>query len=196
MFFFFIFFFPSLVFNRNSFHPICSYHFGFNCVIFLGGPTLANCSSLRTTSTGTEGIIIFECHRFHKFSNFTPQKIYFHFLSPILWLSPLAPYCGAAEATSLGFVCFVVINPHVLSANRVDCRLFCFINSPYPRYYLFFISRYHNLHQPRSHHKSYIRHRPGHASCTDTEPHTNRRDCPRQGREPYKPQGAPSSSSN
>ena len=27
--------------------------------------------------------------------------------------------CGAAEATGLGFVCFVVINPCVLSANRV-----------------------------------------------------------------------------
>ena len=30
--------------------------------------------------------------------------------------------CGAAEATGLGFVCFVVINPCVLSANRVDLR--------------------------------------------------------------------------
>ena len=28
--------------------------------------------------------------------------------------------CGAAEATGLGFVCFGVINPRVLSANRVD----------------------------------------------------------------------------
>ena len=28
--------------------------------------------------------------------------------------------CGAAEATGLGFVCFVVINPRMLSANRVD----------------------------------------------------------------------------
>ena len=27
--------------------------------------------------------------------------------------------CGAAEATGLGFVCFVVINPCVLSANKV-----------------------------------------------------------------------------
>ena len=37
---------------------------------------------------------------------------------------------GAAEATGLGFVCFfVVINPCVLSANRVDFGLFfCFIN--------------------------------------------------------------------
>ena len=41
--------------------------------------------------------------------------------------------CGAAEATGLGFVCFVVINPCVLSANRVDFGLFCFINFPiYP----------------------------------------------------------------
>ena len=36
--------------------------------------------------------------------------------------------CGAAEATGLGFVCFVVINPRVLSANRVDFGLSCFIN--------------------------------------------------------------------
>ena len=28
--------------------------------------------------------------------------------------------CGAAEATGLGFICFVVINPRVLSANIVD----------------------------------------------------------------------------
>ena len=32
--------------------------------------------------------------------------------------------CGAAEATGLCFVCFVVINPRVLSANRVDFGLF------------------------------------------------------------------------
>ena len=36
--------------------------------------------------------------------------------------------CGAAEAT--GFVCFVVINPCVLSANRVDLGFFYFINFP------------------------------------------------------------------
>ena len=37
--------------------------------------------------------------------------------------------CGAAEATGLGCVYFVVIKPRVLSANRVDFRLFfCFIN--------------------------------------------------------------------
>ena len=32
--------------------------------------------------------------------------------------------CGAAEATGLGVVCFVVINLRVLSANRVDSGLF------------------------------------------------------------------------
>ena len=35
--------------------------------------------------------------------------------------------CGAAEATGLSFVCFVVSNPCVFSANRVF-GLFCFIN--------------------------------------------------------------------
>ena len=34
--------------------------------------------------------------------------------------------CGAAEATGLGFVCFVVLNPRVLSANRVDFGLCLF----------------------------------------------------------------------
>ena len=38
--------------------------------------------------------------------------------------------CGAAEATGLGFVCFVVINLHVLSANRIDFGLFFFIYFP------------------------------------------------------------------
>mgnify|MGYP003571713265 CR=1 FL=1 len=38
--------------------------------------------------------------------------------------------CGSAtEATGLGSVCFVVINPRALSANRV-IRAFCFINVP------------------------------------------------------------------
>ena len=37
---------------------------------------------------------------------------------------------GAAEATGLGFFCFVVINPCVLAANRVDFGFFCFINFP------------------------------------------------------------------
>ena len=31
---------------------------------------------------------------------------------------------GAAEVTGLGFVCFVVINPRVLSSNKVDFDLF------------------------------------------------------------------------
>ena len=39
-------------------------------------------------------------------------------------------YIHAAEATGLGFVCFVVINPRVLSANRVDLGFFSFINFP------------------------------------------------------------------
>ena len=34
--------------------------------------------------------------------------------------------CSATEATGLGFVCFVVINPLVLSANRVDFGLVLF----------------------------------------------------------------------
>ena len=43
--------------------------------------------------------------------------------------------CGAAEATGLGFVCFVVINPRVLSANS-DLGFFfiCFINIPFCLY--------------------------------------------------------------
>ena len=35
---------------------------------------------------------------------------------------------GAAEATGLGFVCFVVINTCVLSANRVDFGFFFFVS--------------------------------------------------------------------
>ena len=34
--------------------------------------------------------------------------------------------CGAAEATGLFFVCFVVFNARMLSANRVDFELFFF----------------------------------------------------------------------
>ena len=37
---------------------------------------------------------------------------------------------GAAEATGMGFVCFIVINSRVLSANRVDLAFFYFINFP------------------------------------------------------------------
>ena len=50
----------------------------------------------------------------------------------LLWL--LCPDrvmgCGAAEATGLDFVCFIVINPCVLSTNRVDLGSFCIINFP------------------------------------------------------------------
>ena len=41
--------------------------------------------------------------------------------------------CSAVEVTSLGFVCFVVINPCVLSANRVDFGLF-FVSSVFQFY--------------------------------------------------------------
>ena len=47
---------------------------------------------------------------------------------PIIIISMMG--CGAAEATGLGFVCFVVINPPVLSANIVDLGFFCFIEFP------------------------------------------------------------------
>ena len=42
--------------------------------------------------------------------------------------------CGAAEATDMGFVCFVVFFPSVLSVNRVDLGfVFCFLDFPiYP----------------------------------------------------------------
>ena len=41
--------------------------------------------------------------------------------------------CGAAEATGLGFVCFAVINPRVLSTHRVDLGFFLFHKFPiYP----------------------------------------------------------------
>ena len=52
-------------------------------------------------------------------------------LSDVIFNLPPPPPCtlgvmgfGAAEAIGLGFVCFVVINPCVLSANRVDFGLF------------------------------------------------------------------------
>ena len=38
--------------------------------------------------------------------------------------------CGTAEATGLGFVCFVVNNPRVLSANRVDLGFFVYSAPP------------------------------------------------------------------
>ena len=43
--------------------------------------------------------------------------------------------CGAAQSTGLGFVCFVVINPRVLSVNGVDFGIFLFhkfSNLPHP----------------------------------------------------------------
>ena len=52
------------------------------------------------------------------------------FVSLIFQFYPRVMGWGAAEATGLGFVCFVIINQCVLSANRVDFRFFCFINFP------------------------------------------------------------------
>ena len=43
---------------------------------------------------------------------------------------------ATAEATGLGFVCFAVINPFVLSANRVDLMFYKFSNSPPPFFFL------------------------------------------------------------
>ena len=52
-------------------------------------------------------------------------------------LSPRVMGCGAAEVTGLGFVCFVVMTPCVLSASRIDYGLFRFHNifnfTPPPR---------------------------------------------------------------
>mgnify|MGYP003571746643 CR=1 FL=1 len=62
---------------------------------------------------------------------------------PPLFLFQFHPMgCGAAEATGLGFVCFVVINPCVLSANRVDLGFFLFhkfpiLLPPPPLFYFF-----------------------------------------------------------
>ena len=51
--------------------------------------------------------------------------------------------CGAAEATGLGFVCFVVINPCVLSANSVDLDFFVSLIVPIsPLHPLFQIIRF------------------------------------------------------
>ena len=49
-----------------------------------------------------------------------------------LFTPPPVMGCGAAEATGLGFVCFVVINPCVSSVNRVVFFLF-------HKLYLFFL---------------------------------------------------------
>ena len=40
--------------------------------------------------------------------------------------------CGAAEVAGLGFVCFVVINPRVLTANKVGFLFHKFSNLPSP----------------------------------------------------------------
>ena len=59
--------------------------------------------------------------------------------------------CSAVEATGLGFVCFVVINPGVLSANRVDFGLFLFhkfSNLPHPQ----------QLREARRHHNMCLEH--------------------------------------
>ena len=49
------------------------------------------------------------------------MKQLFHFPALNPSTPKVAPLgCGAAEATGPGFVCFAVINPCVLSANRVD----------------------------------------------------------------------------
>ena len=46
--------------------------------------------------------------------------------------------CGVAEATGLGFVCFAVINPCVLTANKVDFGLF--LLPPRIIYYFIFLA--------------------------------------------------------
>ena len=45
---------------------------------------------------------------------------------------------GAAEATGLDFVCFVIINPRVSSANKVDFGLLIFPPPPPGRNVLFY----------------------------------------------------------
>ena len=51
---------------------------------------------------------------------------FFIYIIPILPYAGVMGCSGAAEATGPGFVCFVVINPCVLSANRVDFGFFLF----------------------------------------------------------------------
>ena len=48
-----------------------------------------------------------------------------------LFLQGQKPDKTPPHPRALNFVCFVVINPPVLSANRVDLGLFCFINFPF-----------------------------------------------------------------
>ena len=56
----------------------------------------------------------------------TILSLYFPILPPPPFAGVMG--CAVAEATVLDFVCFVVINPRVLIANRVDFGLLCFIN--------------------------------------------------------------------
>ena len=65
---------------------------------------------------------------FHEFSNFAPPPTFFSCtmfsnFSPVFWKYPLLYSLPL-------FVCFVVINLCVLSANAVDLGFFCFINFP------------------------------------------------------------------
>ena len=63
---------------------------------------------------------------------FVVLKLFFlHMLSQqslhsVLIFTPPLLHWSVAEATGLGFVCFVFFNPHVLSANSVDFGNFCF----------------------------------------------------------------------
>ena len=58
--------------------------------------------------------------------NFTTKwhRIFNHIVIIYYILFTITVTCGAAEATSMGFVCFVVINPRVLSANIIDLSFF------------------------------------------------------------------------
>ena len=64
------------------------------------------------------GLFLFFYFLIHKFSNFASQPelilgfILFHKFSNFTYAGVMG--CGAAEATGLDFVCFVVINPCVL----------------------------------------------------------------------------------
>ena len=87
---------------------------------------------------GSGGYIFLECDTCVRGSHNTvdtyppgPREWLAWALSIPVWI--LCKLCWynscAAEVTGLGFFfCFVVINPRVLSANRVDLGFFCFIN--------------------------------------------------------------------
>ena len=55
------------------------------------------------------------------------------------WVVYFSKTC-AREATALGFVCFVVLNASVLSANRVDLGFLCFIIFAHLRYFFVFLT--------------------------------------------------------